>query len=94
MHGVGAVYVRELLRRFELPAVQEVSSQILPDPTFPTVAFPNPEEKGVHSLDSSDVQALDIALNEADQKKCQYVMATDPDADRFICAEKIHEQVQ
>ena len=93
MHGVGAVYVRELLQQFELPAVQEVTSQIEPDPTFPTVVFPNPEEKGVFSIDCSDVQALDIALSEADKKNCQYVMATDPDADRFICAEKIQEHV-
>ena len=47
MHGVGAVYIREIIRSFGLPALQEVESQISPDPTFPTVVFPNPEEKGV-----------------------------------------------
>lgn len=47
MHGVGAVFVRELLSHFHLPPVRVVQAQLLPDPKFPTVAFPNPEEKGV-----------------------------------------------
>lgn len=38
-------------------------------------------------------KALNLAIQEADAKQCKYVMATDPDADRFICAEKDGEQV-
>ncbi|KAM7458444.1 hypothetical protein BLSTO_00796 [Blastocystis sp. subtype 1] len=78
MHGVGGVFVRELLSHFHLPPVRVVQAQLLPDPTFPTVAFPNPEEKG----------ALKLALEEADKEGVKYVFATDPDADRFICAER------
>lgn len=47
MHGVGATYVRQLIQAWNLPALKEVSCQIQPDPSFPTVSFPNPEEKGV-----------------------------------------------
>lgn len=47
MHGVGAPFVRRIMSTFHLPPVREVAAQIKPDPTFPTVAFPNPEEKGV-----------------------------------------------
>lgn len=38
-------------------------------------------------------KALNLAIQEAETKQCKYVMATDPDADRFICAEKDGEQV-
>ena len=65
------------------PPVEIVESQISPDPTFPTVSFPNSEEKG----------ALDVALKAADEKGVKYVMATDPDADRFICCQKTSEGV-
>ena len=84
MHGVGYGYVKELLEHFALPAVTPVEVQRLPDPTFPTVAFPNPEEKG----------ALTIAMKEADARGLSLVMATDPDADRFICCEKEREGVR
>lgn len=47
MHGVGYVFVKELIDHFHLPAFLTVPEQLHPDPTFPTVAFPNPEEKGV-----------------------------------------------
>ena len=83
MHGVGYRYVKELFDHFHLPPVEIVESQISPDPTFPTVSFPNPEEKG----------ALDVALKAADEKGVKYVMATDPDADRFICCQKTSEGV-
>lgn len=84
MHGVGYGYVKELLEHFALPAVTPVEVQRLPDPTFPTVTFPNPEEKG----------ALTIAMKEADARGLSLVMATDPDADRFICCEKEREGVR
>ena len=78
MHGVGYRYVKELLHHFHLPEVAIVKEQINPDPSFPTVSFPNPEEKG----------ALDLAMKMADKEGIEYVMATDPDADRFICCQK------
>ena len=84
MHGVGYRYVKELLSHFHLPPVEIVESQISPDPTFPTVSFPNPEEKG----------ALDVALKVAEEKGVKYVMETDPDADRFICCQKTSEGVR
>lgn len=50
-----------------------------PDPDFPTVKFPNPEEKG----------ALDLAIKCANLSCSQIIFANDPDADRFAMAEKI-----
>ena len=49
-----------------------------PDPTFPTVSFPNPEEKG----------ALDEAQRYASENNCNVIIANDPDADRLAVAEK------
>lgn len=50
-----------------------------PDPEFPTVRFPNPEEKG----------ALDLAVTTAERNNINLVLASDPDADRFAAAEKL-----
>ncbi|CAL5866277.1 uncharacterized protein PFLUO_LOCUS484 [Penicillium psychrofluorescens] len=50
-----------------------------PDPDFPTVKFPNPEEAG----------ALDLAMQTADQGEMTLIIANDPDADRFAVAEKV-----
>ena len=46
MHGVGAQWVALALKAFALPPYIGVREQLRPDPDFPTVAFPNPEEKG------------------------------------------------
>ena len=54
MHGVGYVFVKELIDHFHLPAFLTVPEQLHPDPTFPTVAFPNPEEKGVVEMERND----------------------------------------
>ncbi|KAK8803680.1 hypothetical protein WA158_001374 [Blastocystis sp. Blastoise] len=78
MHGVGGLYVHRLTDLFNLPPFIYVPSQCDPDPEFPTVSFPNPEEKG----------ALSVAENYADSINVGIVIATDPDADRFTCAEK------
>ncbi|KAK9447827.1 uncharacterized protein V1518DRAFT_420532 [Limtongia smithiae] len=81
MHGVGKVYA---LRASSLVgAVEDVNlflvpEQAEPDPDFPTVEFPNPEEQG----------ALALALKTADSKGISLVLATDPDADRFSAAVK------
>jgi len=56
-----------------------VPLQSAPDPEFPTVKFPNPEEAG----------ALDLAIQTADQEGRTLIIANDPDADRFAAAEKV-----
>ena len=56
-----------------------VADQAATDPNFPTVKFPNPEEKG----------ALDLAVQTADHAGVTLILATDPDADRFAVAEKV-----
>ncbi|KAJ2451337.1 AAA ATPase midasin [Coemansia sp. RSA 2336] len=78
MHGVGAPFAARMLRAFGLPPFIGVPEQLEPDPDFPTVPFPNPEEKG----------ALDLAKRLADSRGVGLVVANDPDADRFAAAEK------
>ncbi len=74
LHGVGGAVLVEAMRRAGFPAPQVVSSQAEPDPDFPTVAFPNPEEPGT----------LDAAL--ALGAQADVVIANDPDADRCAVA--------
>ncbi|KAJ2705888.1 hypothetical protein FB645_002072 [Coemansia sp. IMI 203386] len=78
MHGVGAPFAKRIIEAFGLPAYVPVPEQLQPDPDFPTVAFPNPEEKG----------ALEMAKAAADSRGIGLVVANDPDADRFAAAEK------
>lgn len=56
-----------------------VAEQQDPDPDFPTVTFPNPEESG----------ALDLAMKTADAVGRDLIIANDPDADRLAVAEKV-----
>ena len=81
MHGVGHPWAVKAFETFGLRNFQSVPQQEKADPTFPTVSFPNPEEKG----------ALDIAKEFAAQKDCDVVFANDPDADRLGVAEKCRE---
>lgn len=80
MHGVGLEAARQVVR---ILGTEEdfvvVEEQARPDPDFPTVKFPNPEEKG----------ALDLAMATADKNGITIVLANDPDADRFAAAEKV-----
>ncbi|KAJ7929358.1 hypothetical protein B0H13DRAFT_947180 [Mycena leptocephala] len=78
MHGVSDPFVSRAFESFGFPPFVPVLEQQQPDPDFPTVAFPNPEEKG----------ALDLALRTADAHKAVYVLSQDPDGDRFCAAEK------
>ena len=76
LHGVGAEPVLQVLEQAGFAAPQVVPEQELPDPDFPTVAFPNPEEPG----------ALDLALALAARNDADLVVANDPDADRCAAA--------
>ena len=76
MHGVGSAVLKEAAMRAGFPAPFTVEEQRDPDPEFPTVAFPNPEEAG----------ALDLALAEGRRINVDVIIATDPDADRCALA--------
>ncbi|HLL24458.1 MAG TPA: phospho-sugar mutase [Kofleriaceae bacterium] len=76
LHGVGALSVEPALAGAGFPQWHTEASQREPDPEFPTVAFPNPEEKG----------AMDRVLALATEKRADLVLANDPDADRLCCA--------
>ncbi|MFJ6133237.1 phospho-sugar mutase [Janibacter terrae] len=76
LHGVGDGTVQAAFTRAGFAAPQQVPSQAAPDPDFPTVAFPNPEEDG----------ALDAALAAARESGPDLVIANDPDADRCAVA--------
>lgn len=76
MHGVGRDTVVSTLNRNGYTAVHPVTEQADPDPDFPTVAFPNPEEPG----------ALDLALAQATRLGADVIIANDPDADRLAVA--------
>ncbi|MBB1509403.1 phospho-sugar mutase [Tessaracoccus sp. MC1756] len=82
MHGVGTATVRAVAEAVGLPAANEVGEQSQPDPNFPTVAFPNPEEKG----------AIDLAVALAADKGADVVIANDPDADRCAVAAVVDGQ--
>jgi len=72
LHGVGGQVVDEVLDRAGFADRHAVAEQAAPDPDFPTVAFPNPEEPG----------AIDLAQALAVEVDADLVIANDPDADR------------
>ena len=76
LHGVGGPLVERAVDACRFPAASVVAEQANPDPRFPTVPFPNPEEPG----------AIDLALARARQISADLVIANDPDADRCAVA--------
>ncbi|HEU0256936.1 MAG TPA: phospho-sugar mutase [Microbacteriaceae bacterium] len=76
MHGVGWATARRVFARAGIPEPAVVAQQIEPDPTFHTVAFPNPEEPG----------AMDLAFAAGRETHADLVVANDPDADRLAVA--------
>lgn len=94
MHGVGLSYMMDMLgnasanNAVSVPEgnasqrIVVVAEQANPDPDFPTVRYPNPEEDG----------ALDLAKATANHNGISLIIANDPDADRFAAAEKVGEE--
>jgi phosphomannomutase len=76
MHGVGWATIEPLFESSGSEALIAVPEQVAPDGNFPTVAFPNPEEKG----------ALDLAMALAAKENADLIIANDPDADRVALA--------
>lgn len=79
MHGVGASVVDRVVEASGFGSPHRVTEQIEPDPAFPTVPFPNPEEPG----------AIDLALALAREVGADVAIANDPDADRCAIAAPI-----
>ncbi|MDX6373509.1 MAG: phosphomannomutase [Nocardioidaceae bacterium] len=76
LHGVGGASVLQVLETAGFSPPRVVEQQEQPDPDFPTVSFPNPEEPG----------AMDLALALAAEHDADLVVANDPDADRCAAA--------
>lgn len=72
IHGTGITLIPEVLKRKGFESVTVVEEQAIPDGNFPTVVYPNPEER----------EAMSLALQKAEQIHADLVMATDPDSDR------------
>ncbi len=81
IHGTGITLVPAALKRFGFTNVTIVEAQAVPDGNFPTVIYPNPEEK----------EALSLAIAKAVEIDADLVLATDPDADRVGIAVKNNE---
>ena len=76
LHGVAAELALRAFQQAGFPAPDMVAAQAEPDPAFPTVAFPNPEEPG----------ALDLAIELGRRTSADLVIANDPDGDRLAVA--------
>lgn len=76
MHGVGWEIFQRVLQAAGYPLPKTVDEQLQPDPAFPTVDFPNPEEPG----------ALDLSFERARKSGAELIIAHDPDADRLAVA--------
>lgn len=78
IHGTGITLAPKALAKFGFTNVTVVEEQSEPDGNFPTVVYPNPEEK----------EAMTLALQKAQEIDADLVLATDPDADRVGIAVK------
>ncbi|XP_016993793.2 glucose 1,6-bisphosphate synthase [Drosophila takahashii] len=78
LHGVGYPFMREAFYQARLKPVIPVVEQKDPDPEFPTLNKPNPEEGR---------EALKLAIKKAESEHCTLVLANDPDVDRLAVAE-------
>jgi phosphoglucomutase len=78
LHGCGRKLVPDILKRYGFDNVTLVKEQMIADGNFPTVRSPNPEEQ----------DAMNLALQKANEINADLVMATDPDADRVGIALK------
>lgn len=76
MHGVGSEFIEKIFDISGMDPLIQVKAQQAPDGSFPTVAFPNPEEPG----------AMDLSMETAKASNADLVMANDPDADRLCVA--------
>jgi phosphomannomutase len=76
LHGVGGELVKKVFTEADFPSLLTVPAQAEPDPDFPTVDFPNPEEPGT----------LDLLLFFAAENNVDIALANDPDADRCAVA--------
>ncbi len=79
LHGVGQPYAERAFAVFKFAPFISVPEQSAPDPDFPTVKYPNPEE---------GKEALECAIRTANEQKADFILSTDPDADRFALAER------
>lgn len=79
MHGVSCSYMFVAFEACSLAPFIPVKEQMEPDPDFPTVKFPNPEE---------GKSALDLSMKTANENGSTVILANDPDADRLAIAEK------
>lgn len=80
MHGVGSSFIDRAFATANFSPVVHVHEQKDPDPEFPTVPFPNPEE---------GKSALNLSMKRAEDNDSIYIMANDPDADRLAIAELV-----
>src|SRR5437868_9606022 len=78
IHGTGIVLVPKILEKFGFDNVHIVEEQSTPDGNFPTVVYPNPEEK----------EAMSIGLKKAEALNADILLGTDPDADRVAIGVK------
>ncbi|CAF1413927.1 unnamed protein product [Adineta ricciae] len=79
VHGVGQPYAERAFAAFHFQPFISVDEQKNPDPNFSTVKYPNPEE---------GKETLECAIRTANKHNADFIIATDPDADRFALAER------
>ena len=79
VHGVGQSFAEKAFEQFHFRPFISVEEQKDPDPNFSTVKYPNPEE---------GKETLECAIRTANREKANFILATDPDADRFALAER------